>query len=1213
MRSIRVSLLACLVAVSVVAMAQDPIPISEVRKNDGMGIPLLLDQVVTVQGIVTAPSGVFHTSRTDVYIQDSTGGVNLFQFQPIATYNLGDEVKVTGTVLVYRGLTEIEPISVELIAAGRPLPQPKVITCNEMYYGYDFDTNVEENEARLVRLNNVTWNSTSLALTDSTGTSMMFIVGSTGIPYPTGEFNVVGVVKQFDENLGVEGPYYLGYEVLPRYISDITYGSGPQFTTYPVQTDVAVGGATIEWTTDVACETVLEYGTTPDFELPPIRLGNSTTDHVAVLTGLPSATLYHCRAVAGSGDEAVESPAITVITPATGSSGEVEVFFSQSVDTSYSTGVAAVQTDIGARMVERIEAADHSIDFCFNILTLEEVANALVAAKNRGVQVRVIYEVFDPAVNILTAGGIEVRTDPDAEHENMHNKFAVFDAGDADESDDFVWTGSWNATYSGTHFNAENVVVVQDAALATAYAIEFEEMWGGAYSNSTADNTPHLFLIGGKRVEQYMGPSENLRGKTVDAIGTAEDDLLFAIYTFTESAITTAFTNRIGAGVAVRGVVDAVAADYEYSQHQPLITAGADIVLDDVEGDAAEDQILHHKYIISDPFSPASDPILVTGSFNWTNTAAVYKNENIVVFHDPTIANLYFQEWMARYHEGGGTWEPAVAPVASFTFTPESPAPGETVTFTDTSSGAPTSWAWTFGDGATSSAQSPTHAFAAAGSYTVTLTASNANGSSTVSHTLLVGEAPELGETYLVGAAGNAAGTGSQWATDVEVNNPTASTLSYQFLWLPRDTDNSDPTRSEVFTLAPGASARYENVVGEVFGVSAFGALAVAADSDQAIVMSRTYNVSAMGTFGQSIPGIHTADLIQAGERMRIVFMTESQSGAPSSGYRANLGFQNGTSAALTVNYELHSSDGALLGDGTVNLQPWGNTQLNRVLQAFAPVDGYVDVWTEAAGGAFVAYGSVVDNGTADPTTIMPTPAVDGSLQAALDQLYYVGAAGNAAGTGSQWATDVEVNNPTTATLSYQFLWLPRGADNSDPTRSDVFTLAPGASARYENVVGEVFGVSAFGALAVASDSGQAIVMSRTYNVSAAGTFGQSIEGLHASRLVPADDRVRIVFMTESQSGSPSTGYRANLGFQNGTNAALVVNYALYSSSGDALGDGTVELQPWGNTQINRVLQGSAPVDGYVDVWTETAGGALVAYGSVVDNGTADPTTIMPE
>ena len=38
-----------------------------------------------------------------------------------------------------------------------------------------------------------------------------------------------------------------------------------------------------------------------------------------------------------------------------------------------------------------------------------------------------------------------------------------------------------------------------------------------------------------------------------------------------------------------------------------------------------------------------------------------------------------------------------------------------------------------------------------------------------------------------------------------------------------------------------------------------------------------------------------------------------------------------------------------------------------------------------------------------------------------------------------------------------------------------------------------------------------------------------------------------------------------------------------------------------------------APVDGYVDVWTETAGGALVAYGSVVDNGTADPTTIMPE
>jgi len=53
---------------------------------------------------------------------------------------------------------------------------------------------------------------------------MMYIQSATGIPFPEGEFNVVGVVKQYDD-AGEEGPFYLGYEVLPRYVSDITYGS----------------------------------------------------------------------------------------------------------------------------------------------------------------------------------------------------------------------------------------------------------------------------------------------------------------------------------------------------------------------------------------------------------------------------------------------------------------------------------------------------------------------------------------------------------------------------------------------------------------------------------------------------------------------------------------------------------------------------------------------------------------------------------------------------------------------------------------------------------------------------------------------------------------------------------------------------------------------------------------------------------------------------
>jgi len=101
MRLIRLSLVLSIMLVSFAAMADDPIPISDVRQNDPMGVALMLDQLVTIQGVVTVPSGVFNASRTEVYIQDETGGMAIFSYQPVATYNAGDEVRIQGTVIQY--------------------------------------------------------------------------------------------------------------------------------------------------------------------------------------------------------------------------------------------------------------------------------------------------------------------------------------------------------------------------------------------------------------------------------------------------------------------------------------------------------------------------------------------------------------------------------------------------------------------------------------------------------------------------------------------------------------------------------------------------------------------------------------------------------------------------------------------------------------------------------------------------------------------------------------------------------------------------------------------------------------------------------------------------------------------------------------------------------------------------------------------------------
>ena len=45
--------------------------------------------------------------------------------------------------------------------------------------------------------------------------------------------------------------------------------------------------------------------------------------------------------------------------------------------------------------------------------------------------------------------------------------------------------------------------------------------------------------------------------------------------------------------------------------------------------------------------SPSFDPVVITGSHNWSSTAENVNDENTVIVHDARIANLYHQEFRA--------------------------------------------------------------------------------------------------------------------------------------------------------------------------------------------------------------------------------------------------------------------------------------------------------------------------------------------------------------------------------------------------------------------------------------------------------------------------------------------------------------------------------------------------------------------------------------
>ncbi len=228
----------------------------------------------------------------------------------------------------------------------------------------------------------------------------------------------------------------------------------------------------------------------------------------------------------------------------------------------------------------------------------------------------------------------------------------------------------------------------------------------------------------------------------------------------------------------------------------------------------------------------------------------------------------------------------------------------------------------------------------------------------------------ELDEIYFIPAAARAAGAGSSFfVTDVDVNNSSRWAATYKFLWLPRDTNNASPAESGEFTIGAGVSIRYKDVLAQIFnigsGTTAVGALAIVSDNLELLFMSRTFNSSDEGTFGQAIIGVGEDDLIKAGQRRRVLFMTENDA------FRSNLGFQNGKDTPVTVKWERFRADGTSINTGETFLPPWGNTQWNRVFNDEKPIEAaYVDVWTETSGGAFAVYGSVLDSATSDPTTV---------------------------------------------------------------------------------------------------------------------------------------------------------------------------------------------------------------------------------------------------
>ncbi len=218
------------------------------------------------------------------------------------------------------------------------------------------------------------------------------------------------------------------------------------------------------------------------------------------------------------------------------------------------------------------------------------------------------------------------------------------------------------------------------------------------------------------------------------------------------------------------------------------------------------------------------------------------------------------------------------------------------------------------------------------------------------------------------------------------------------------------------------------------------------------------------------------------------------------------------------------------------------------------------------------------------------------------DYVYWVPVAACISGAdGSEWQTTVGTLNRSPSPAEVELVLR---------TSNDTFTMSAAVvgygQGLFPDIADELGVVDDKGTLEIRSDR-PLQVTSRTFNRSAQGTFGQYLAGVTADEGLDRGESATLPQLAQN------TEFRSNLGFANTGSTPATVEVVLYDAGGSEVGALTVAVDSGRMRQENEVYRevaGREDIDaGYATV-TVIGGSGVVVYASVIDNRTADATTI---
>jgi phosphatidylserine/phosphatidylglycerophosphate/cardiolipin synthase-like enzyme len=396
---------------------------------------------------------------------------------------------------------------------------------------------------------------------------------------------------------------------------------------------------------------------------------------------------------------------------------QIDVVFNHNARSRYRsplTGDWRNGDDMEAWLIAAIDAAHEEVLVAVQELSLPKVAQALIAAQQRGVHVAVVLEnnysqvwseqrpsrlnqrdrqrwhqlnrladsygdgstspeeaFRGDAVALLMAAAVPIINDTEDGSSGsglMHHKFLVIDQTT-------VITGSANLTSSGIHGdagrpssrgNVNHLLRFHSPELALLFRKEFTQMWGDGpggeqdsrFGLQKASGSIQTVRLGDIQVDVLFSPHPkrdanhglNLLAKQLKATRQHID---MALFVFSAQQLTNVLREQIKEGVEIRLVADPGFASRPFSEVLDLlgvslpdrtckVEAGNLPLNQGLKGIGtprlARGDKLHHKFAVID------NQTVITGSFNWSPSAAHTNDETLLVIHSPQLAQQFTRE-----------------------------------------------------------------------------------------------------------------------------------------------------------------------------------------------------------------------------------------------------------------------------------------------------------------------------------------------------------------------------------------------------------------------------------------------------------------------------------------------------------------------------------------------------------------------------------------